>query len=130
MVATVSAADLKARYPEFDGVDDDLVTEFIAEAAPMVDDGWEVADQKPGIMSLAAHLLSQEGYPRRVTNPGSFNPNTSGRQMLSRKVGDVSVQYAQTTRTGDSLRASLGSSVYGQRFARLMKLNAPAIGLV
>lgn len=132
MVQVPSASDLKARYPEFNGVGDALVTMVIAEVAPMVDDDWEAGDQKPAIMALAAHNLSLEGYPARAAG-GSFNPTTTVQQMTSRKVGDVSVTFEQTSSSpgsGSGLASTLGLTVYGRTFARLMKLNVPAIGLV
>lgn len=134
MVATASAADLKARYPEFTNVDNALVTLVIAEAAPMVDDGWEPSDQKPGIIALAAHLLSMEGWPKRAVLPaGSPVPATAGRQVLMRKVGDVTTQYAQSGGSADGssgLISQLTLTPYGNRFRQLLKLNAPAIALV
>lgn len=131
MVQVPTAAELKTRYPEFDGVGDGLVAAVITEASAMVDDSWVLEDQKPAIMVYAAHLLSVEGYPARAVNPGSFNPGTAGREIVARRVGDVSVQYAQSSSPGGSgLIASLGTTVYGRRFAQLLKLNAPAIGLV
>lgn len=134
MVAVATAADLKARYPEFTPVDNGLVTLVIAEAAPMVDDGWEVSDQKPGILALAAHLLSMEGWPKRAGLPaGSPVPATAGRQVLMRKVGDVTTQYAQSGGAGSGssgLVSSLTLTPYGNRFRQLLKLNAPAIALV
>lgn len=133
MVATPSAAEFKERYPEFTGVGDGLVTALIAEASPMVDDDWVETDQKPAIMAFTAHLLSLEGYPARAANAQAPLPASAGREVIMRKVGDVTTQYAQTGSTGgsgSSLTASLGLTVYGRRFAQLLKLNAPAIGLV
>lgn len=136
MVAVATAADLKARYPEFTAVDNALVGLVIAEAAPMVDDGWEPSDQKPGIIALAAHLLNMEGWPKRAVLPeGSPIPATAGRQVLMRKVGDVTTQYAQSSSTtggggSTGLLSSLGLTPYGIRFRQLLKLNAPAIALV
>lgn len=133
MVQTPTAADVKARYPEFTGVNDALITSVIAEASPMVDDGWEVSDQKPAIMAFTAHLLSLEGYPARAANSQAPLPAGAGREVIMRKVGDVTTQYAQGSSAGGSatsLTSSLGLTVYGRRFAQLLKLNAPAIGLV
>lgn len=129
MVATATAADVKARYPEFTGVTDELISAVVAEAANMVDDGWEVADQKPAIMALAAHLLAMDGWPARLTS--SFSVETAGRELIARRVGDVSVQYAQGSgaSSGSTFLTSLGTTTYGKRFAQLLKLNAPAIGV-
>lgn len=133
MVATPSTTEFKARYPEFTGVSDSLVTALVAEASTMVDDGWVETDQKPAIMAFTAHLLSLEGYPARAANAQAPLPAGAGREVLMRKVGDVTTQYAQTGSTGgggSGLLSSLGLTVYGRRFAQLLKLNAPAIGLV
>lgn len=129
MVHLPTASEVKARYPEFSGVSDALVTMVIAEASPMVDDEWVETDQKPAIMAFTAHLLSMEGWPKRVE--GAPVPPSAGREVLMRKVGDVTTQYAQTAgATGSGLLSSLSLTVYGRRFAQLMKLNVPAIGLV
>lgn len=135
MVQTPTAADVKARYPEFTGVNDALITSVIAEASPMVDDGWEVSDQKPAIMAFTAHLLALEGWPARAALPaGAPLPVNTGKEVIMRKVGDVTTQYAQTssggTSGGSGLMSSLGLTMYGRRFAQLLKLNSPAIGLV
>jgi hypothetical protein len=135
MVATPSASDFKARYPEFTGVADSLVTSVIAEASPMVSGEWHEPDQKPAIMAFTAHLLSMEGYPARALLPaGAPLPASAGREIVMRKVGDVTTQYAQASSGAEGassgLLGSLTLTVYGRRFAQLLKLNAPAIGLV
>lgn len=134
MVDVPTAAEFKARYPEFTRVTDALVMLIAAEALPMVDDGWELSDQKPAIMAFTAHLLSLEGYPARALTPTAPLPSTAGREVLMRRVGDSTTQYAQSGSaaggSGGGLLSSLGLTVYGRRFAQLLKLNAPAIGLV
>lgn len=133
MVDTPSAAEIKARYPEFTGVADATIMLVLAEGLPMVDDGWELSDQKPALMAFTAHLLSLEGYPARAANAQAPLPAGAGREILMRRVGDVTTQYAQASSSGGSgsgLTSSLGLTVYGRRFAQLLKLNAPAIGLV
>lgn len=132
MLPVPTAADLKARYPEFTGVADALVNAIIAEVNPMVDEGWEVGDQKPGVLALAAHTLSREGYPARAgAGGGSFDP--TNRPIINRKVGDVSVTYGRTDGGADEAASggyNYKSTVYGQTFLRLLRLNAPAVGLV
>lgn len=126
-----AASDLKTRYPEFNGVSDAVVNAIIAEVNGMVDDGWEVSDQKPAVLALAAHTLSREGYPGRATNPNSFDP--TNRPILSRKVGDVSTTFGRTdggAAEGGANSYNYSSTVYGQTFLRLLRLNAPAVGLV
>jgi hypothetical protein len=134
MVSIPSAIEFKTRYPEFTAVDDSLVTLMIAEGLSIVDDGWEINDQKPAIMAFTAHSLSMEGYPARASNNQLPLPAGAGREVLMRKVGDVTTQYAQTGSSAGSssasLSGSLGLTVYGRRFFQLLKLNSPAIGLV
>lgn len=132
-VQVPTASELKTRYPEFTGVADATVTAIIAEASPMVDEGWETTDQKPAIMAFTAHLLSMEGYPARSANVQAPLKPGVGREVLARKVGDVSTQYAQTASGSGSpsgLMSQLPLTPYGRRFSQLLKLNAPAIGLV
>lgn len=132
MTPNPTSAELKARYPEFAGVADLLVDMIIAEVSPMVDDGWVAADRKPGVLALAAHTLSREGYPARAgAGGGAFDP--TNRPVISRKVGDVAVTYGRTD--GGADEASSGgynykSTVYGQTFLRLLRLNSPAVALV
>jgi len=132
MVDVPSAAEFKTRYPEFTGVSDGLVTLITAEALNMVDDDWVLSDQKPALMAFTAHLLSLEGYPSRTADLTAPLPPGAGREVIMRRVGDVSTQYAQSASSGagTSFSASLNLTVYGRRFAQLLRLNAPAIGLV
>jgi len=133
MVDVPTAAEFKARYPEFTGVANATIMLVLAEGLPMVDDGWELSDQKPALMAFTAHLLSLEGYPARAVNAQAPLPAGAGREILMRRVGDVTTQYAQASSSagsGSGLTSSLGLTVYGRRFAQLLKLNAPAIGLV
>lgn len=132
MVTTPTADQLKTRYPEFTGVAGGLVDAFIAEALPMVGDDWIETDQQPAVLAFAAHLMSMEGYPARAADPTAPLPASAGKELVMRRVGDVTTQYAQASSQGssDSLRASLKLTIYGRRFAQLLKLNAPAIGLV
>ncbi len=131
MVDVPSAAEFKTRYPEFTGVSDGLVTLITAEALNMVDDDWVLSDQKPALMAFTAHLLSLEGYPSRSVDPTAPLPVGAGREIIMRRVGDVTTQYAQGAASGTGgFIASLNLTIYGRRFAQLLKLNAPAIGLV
>lgn len=132
MTPNPTSADLKARYPEFTQVPDPTVTLIIEEVSPMVDDGWEVSDQKPGVLALAAHVLSREGYPARAgAGGGTFDP--TARPVVNRKVGDVSVTYGRTdggAAEGASNGYNYKSTVYGQTFLRLLRLNVPSVALV
>lgn len=136
MIPTPTSADFKARYPEFIGVADSVVTMVIDEVKGMVDEGWELSDQKPGILALAAHQLTLEGYPARSGGAGGGSGGTfdpTNRPVLSRKVGDVAVTYGRTDNArgdGGGAGYDYSSTIYGRAFLRLLRLNAPAVGLV
>lgn len=127
-----TAAQLKARYPEFDPVADERVGVFISEAMRHVDEGWEDGDQQPGILALAAHKLALEGEPRRSQNPQApVDVVNGGRSVVRRKVGDVETQFSENSATASSGGGlNLDVTNYGRSFKQLMKLNAPAIGVV
>lgn len=132
MTPNPTPAEFKARYPEFTGVTDALVSAIIAEVSPMVDDGWVAHDQKPAVMALAAHTLSREGYPDRLDPNGDGFDGSMG-PILSRKVGDVSVTWGRAdggAAASSGSRYNYQSTVYGQTFLRLMRLNVPAVALV
>ncbi len=129
----VSAGLFKKRYPEFFNLDEDFIDMVLAEASPLVDDGWEEVDQKPAVMALAAHILAQQGYPARGdgtdSGSGGFNPNPNTNAVLRRKVGDVETQYGSSSSAGASstgnsaFEAELNQTVYGQAFMRFMRRN-------
>ena len=129
MTPNPTPLQLKTRYPEFTGVADTTVAALISEASPMVDEGWEEGDRLPGVLALTAHYLSLEGYPGRTSPTSAFDVNNSGRNVVSRKVGDVAVQFRDAQGEGNSGTASLGTTAYGRRFLQLLRLNSPAIGL-
>lgn len=126
MTPNPTAADLKARYPEFTGVSDATVTIIIGEVSPMVDSGWVSHDQAPGVLALAAHVLFTEG---QLTRPSGGSIDPTGRVVMSRKVGDVAVTYGRND-GGGSKTSEYATSVYGRHFLRLLRLNAPAAAAV
>lgn len=122
-----TAADLKARYPEFDAVSNDLVTLVITEAAGTVSTSWLERDYAPAIMLLTAHMLVTEGAVERA-NPdgdGTSTMTTTG-AVKSYRVGEVQVSYAGTgegagAASGDL--AGLSATEYGKRFLALRRAN-------
>jgi hypothetical protein len=122
-----TAADLKARYPEFDAVSDDLVTLVITEAAGTVSTSWLERDYAPAIMLLTAHMLITEGAVERA-NPngnGTSSMTTTG-AVKSYRVGEVQVSYAGTSEgagaaSGDL--SGLSATEYGKRFLALRRAN-------
>jgi hypothetical protein len=119
-----TAAALKARYPEMDGVNNTLIDAVIADAAAYVDDTWREGDRSPAILALAAHMLASEG---RSTGGGSA---VSG-PVTSVKVGDVSTTFGGAgASAGMSDLSGFGATAYGLAFLRLRRRNFPAVAVV
>lgn len=121
-----TAADLKARFPEFAPVSDSLVNLILAEALPKVGETWIEADRRPAILYLAAHLLAMEGEPGRSATGGGIGATGP---VKRRKVGDVEVEYAGggTSAGGGSDESGFLLTHYGRRYRELMRRNFPAI---
>lgn len=123
-----TASDLKARFPEFGSVSNDLINLILAEALPKVGETWIEADRRPAILYLAAHLLSMEGEPARSSSGVGISATGP---LKRRKVGDVEVEYAGGGEGGGSSDASgYMLSHYGRRYRELMRANFPAIRAV
>jgi len=129
---TPSAADLVARYPEFDPVSEARIGAFITEALQGVSTSWVEADYQPAILALAAHMMAVEGEPARSNNPSAaVNPLTLGRAVQSRKVGDVSTTYGGGTAAGGAFSASAGpdysATTYGRRYMEMLHRNGTTL---
>jgi hypothetical protein len=124
-----TAADLKARFPEFVPVGDSLINLLLAEAGAQVGETWVKRDRKPATLYLAAHLLTMEGEPGRTATGQS---SAASGPVRRRKVGDVEMEFATPGATGRFAQASIGldGSVYGQQFMRLQRLNFPGVAVV
>ena len=110
-MTTPTLETFRARYPEFAGVDDALVTLILGEAAQDISDLWPDAHRATAIMLAAAHTIAAEGGAKRsggaVAGP-----------ITSRKVGDVQTSYgAVAGATGSA--AEEGSTQYGRRLAQM-----------
>jgi len=116
-----TAIEFKARFaPAFADLDDAYIDVMIAEAARNVDTGWSEEDYQPAIMFLAAHNIAEEKSLGGVYgSPG---------MTISSKLGDASDTYAQNTSI-DSM-GIYGGTVYGRRYAQLLRLNAQAVILL
>lgn len=121
-----TAADLKARFPEFVAVSDTLVGLILAEAVPQVGETWVERDRNPATLYLAAHMLAMEGEPGR-SQSGQGSAATG--PVRRRKVGDVETEFAGYG-ASEYGRSGYGASEYGRRFAELMRRNFPAAVVV
>lgn len=124
-----TAADLKARFPEFVPVSDTLVSLILDEAVAQVGDTWMERDRKPATLYLAAHMLAMEGEPAR--SAGGTGVGTSG-PVKRRKVGDVETEFAGVGSDGSfgSGVSGYGLTPYGQRYLDLLRRNFPAVAVV
>jgi hypothetical protein len=122
-----TAAALKARYPEFGAVSDDLVTLVITEAAGTVTTAWLERDYAPAIMLLAAHLMIAEGAVERADpNGDGTSTMTMTGAVKSFRVGEVQTTYAGAGggAGGQGMSAdALASTYYGSRFLALRRAN-------
>ena len=115
----------KARYSEFASVSDTLVQLILDEAIAQVGDSWLERDRARAQMLLAAHTLTMEGEPGRTAS-GQGSAGTGA--VRRRKVGDVEVEFAGSgSSSGESGASDYSLTAYGREFARLMRLNFPAI---
>lgn len=115
-----TAAQFKARFPEFAALDDSYIETMISEASRNVDTEWSELDYQPAIMFLAAHNISEEQTLGGIAGaPG---------MVKSSKLGDAQDTYE--TNTSIDAMTIYGSTVYGRRYAQLLRLNAQAVILL
>ena len=123
-----TAADLKARFPEFTAVSDVLVNLILAEAKAQVGETWLERDRKTATLYLAAHMLAMEGEPGR--SAGGTSGGTSG-PVRRRKVGDVETEFAGFGSSASGASASdYGLTAYGRLFFDLLRKNFPGVAVV
>jgi hypothetical protein len=131
-IATPSAATFKLRYHAFAGLDDALVDLVIAEGVGAVSEDWAAADQQPGILAYAAHLLALDGY-------GGIDVETGGTvdvagPVSAVQVGDVKTTFStqgQVTYTlTNASEGSLPDTAYGRHYLDLRQRNVAAVAVV
>ena len=116
-----TAAQLKARFPVFDALDDSYADLIIAEASRSVDTSWLEGDYQNAIIHLAAHMMFSEGAT------GDIDPATTG-AIVSDKLGDASTTYANHATSSSS--SDYGTTIYGRGYLRLLRLNHPAVAVI
>lgn len=132
---TPTAAEFKARFPEFTVVSDTLIGLVIAESEPQVGEDWIERDRKPALLFLVAHKLSMQGEPARSAAGGgsAVIPGVIKR----RKVGDVETEYQNANErlgTGSGVN-TVGLSgyeltYYGREFRTFLRKNFTAVAAV
>jgi hypothetical protein len=121
----VTSADFIARFPIFADVDTAIIDALLAEAGRSVDDSWlSQTDYTAGIMYLTAHLVATD-------NSGEGESTVVGAGaggIASESFGGMSISYDKGASANDAAaKSQWGSTEYGRRFYRLLKLNKPAI---
>jgi hypothetical protein len=106
-----TAADLKARFPAFSTVSDDLVTSALDDAARRVDETWTEGDFAMARMLYACHVMALDGLG-------------SGREAKLLGFKRIKVGSLELERGGDgSVAGDLSSTTYGNRFIGLARVN-------
>lgn len=123
-------ADFRTRFPVFAAVPDETAEAVLAEAIANVGGTFIERDRTPAILYLTAHLLAADGWLSGAGAGGGGAAVTG--PIRSRTVGDVSVTFAGvSSKAGDgSIVGQYLSTVYGQRYLALLRLNSPAILVV
>jgi hypothetical protein len=120
-------AEFVARFPIFGDKDQSYIEAMIVEANRSVDQSWTDGDYKTAIMYLAAHLIATDNM--EAGSSVVFGPGSGA--VASESFGGMSISYEKTPGADDSAaKSQWGSTEYGRRFYRLLKLNKSSITVV
>lgn len=124
-----TAAEFKARFPEFAVVADALIDAAIAEAGEAVGDRWPDAGRLIGHRLYAAHILAVEGEPERsaeITAAAAAGETAShsARDVSSVRIGDTAWTYgnangAKQYATSAPIVENLAATRYGRQFKEI-----------
>jgi Protein of unknown function (DUF4054) len=117
-MSTLTAANIKIKFPEFAGTDDAQIEFAIEEAARNVDDTWLEKDKMLGWMYMTAHYLMVS-----ISRAASG----TGQQIQSERIGEISVTYATSQQPTIASPSDLTTTPYGTRFLELANLNFPPV---
>lgn len=109
-----TAAELKARFPVFEGVADAIVAACLDDAEKVVGDAWLERDRDAGRILLAAHYLVSEDAL------GGGAASTAANPVRRQKLGDAEVEYQAIRNSGGD---ELEDTAYGRRFMALARRN-------
>jgi hypothetical protein len=115
-MATPTAADIKARYPELATIPDATVNVAIEDAVPWFSECRWGAFYAQGFAAFVAHMLTVD----KAAAAGGGSSGAAG-PVSQKSVGDVSVSYATPSdvTSGD---AYYMRTAYGQRYLQLRKM--------
>lgn len=112
-----TAADLKARYPAFAAAADATVNVWIEDAQRIVTTSWAEADYRPGIMSLAAHNMAEQGI-------------LTGGQSLAGVTSFRSSQFSVSLSDEAASATGYAATIYGREYRTLLARNVGGMRLV
>lgn len=116
-----TASDLKTRFPAFNGVDNGIVTSALGEAARMVDQTWTEGDFALAQMLYACHVMTLDGQGA-TAEAGVLADLPPGMKRV-KAGGSEMERFGSVSSGGDSDASGLLATSFGQRFARLLRLN-------
>jgi acetyl-CoA acetyltransferase len=116
-------ADVKADFPAFADVDDFAVQRRIDRTASWIDDSWLVSDYNYAKSLLTAHYLTVDGFGS-TSDAEIAAYRSAGVARL--KSGTLDVSFTTDEYRGVSA-SEFDASVYGQRFAALLRKNKSGV---
>lgn len=114
-----TAADLKARYPEFEQVAEPVLVGALGDAAMAVDTSWPEVAFRPAWMLYTAHVLSLAGHNPNLQAASSATPGLKSEQAGGTKYEYFSPAEMSGIEAGSA--SWFGMTPFGQEFARLQR---------
>lgn len=115
-----TAAELKARYPAFAGVSDDIVNSALTEAQRMVDETWTEGDYATAIMLYACHIMALDGHG---TSPDAQANTGQAANFQTIRSGQLTLTRGQKSGGGSDTENWYKSTRFGSRFWMLLQQN-------
>ena len=110
---SITAADFKIRFPEFDAEVDARIELFIADSVIIINEVYWDTKYSLGLYYLTAHYIA-------LANKSAAGSSQSVGAIASKAVEGVSVSYAKHIPDNQS-DAYYASTSYGQRYLALRK---------
>ena len=120
-----TAADIKARFPEFAAVADATIDSVLAETG-FIDARWIEDDRRPAIMYYVAHQLVMSGQGSsanaKLQAVGDFSRIKSGDLEVSRSGG--------SSGSSSSGGGTFSQTNYGKQYLELRSLSFPSVAMI
>jgi hypothetical protein len=137
ILADITAAEFKARYPAFEGQPDAYVNAVLDEARGSVNDTWIEGDRVPALLVYTAYLIASEATAGAsiAVGEGGTSVGISG-ALTEVWVGDVKAKFADGGSGGGGGGSGEGSAIspaaalYWQQYQRLYRRSFPAVMVV